>query len=77
MNDNYTSGSVTQAKLFGSLDEFLGKYKNVSNKGKFGEHNLSSVINNYIRLLMLLTQLELKHLVYFIMRRSDRNDIMF
>jgi hypothetical protein len=77
INDNYTSGSVTQAKLFGSLDEFLGKYKNVSNKGKFGEHNLSSVINKLYPTSDVTNTTGTKASGDFIMRRSDRNDIMF
>ena len=46
LKENSSSSSGVQSKLFNGLEQFLNKYQNSSNKGKFGEHRLSNVINS-------------------------------
>lgn len=44
VNDN--NNNFSQEKIFNDLSDFLGKYKNSSYKGQFGEHQLESVLNH-------------------------------
>ena len=73
------SASVTaqQSKIFEDLGEFLGKYKVSSNKGKYGEQNLSSVLNSLYPSAEIRDTTGLKASGDFIMRRLDKPVILF
>jgi len=73
------SASVTaqQSKIFEDLGEFLGKYKVSSNKGKYGEQNLSSVLNSLYPSAEVRDTTGLKASGDFIMRRLDKPVILF
>lgn len=73
------SASVTaqQSKTFEDLSEFLGKYKVSSNKGKYGEQNLSSVLTSLFPSAEIRDTTGLKASGDFIMRRLDKPVILF
>lgn len=73
------SASVTaqQSKIFEDLGEFLGKYRVSSNKGKYGEQNLSSVLNSLYPSAEVRDTTGLKASGDFIMRRLDKPVILF
>jgi len=72
-----TQSSVnTQDKLFGELEGFLGKYKSSTHKGKFGEEQLSSLLNNIYNNAEITNTTGQKAAGDFLMKRSDRPDIM-
>ena len=67
----------TQSKVFDELGEFLGKYKGSSNKGKFGEQNLSTILNSMYNTAEIKDTTGLKASGDFIMKRLDKPDILF
>jgi len=77
LKENAKSSNILQTKAFGSLDDFLGKYQNVANKGKFGENNLCTVINKLYPTSDITNTTGSKASGDFIMRRVERPDIMF
>jgi hypothetical protein len=46
LKENSSIALSSQTKLQEELGEFLGKYNVSSNKGKFGEENLSTILNS-------------------------------
>ena len=72
-----TNNSVTtQNKLFGELEGFLGKYKNSTHKGKFGEEELSTVLQSMYSSAEITNTTGCKASGDFILRRTDKPDVM-
>jgi hypothetical protein len=67
---------VAQNKLFGELGGFLDKYKNSSYKGKLGEGVLLSVLQSIYSSAEITNTTGSKASGDFIMKRSDKPDIM-
>jgi len=66
----------TQDKLFGELEGFLGKYKSSTHKGKFGEEQLSSLLNSLYTNAEITNTTCIKAAGDFIVKRVDKPDIM-
>ena len=78
LKETSAAATTTQSKVFEELEEFLGKYKNSSNKGKFGEHNLCSILNNIYTTAEIKDTTGVKASGDFIMKRGDdKPTIMF
>jgi len=67
---------VAQNKLFGELEGFLGKYKNSTHKGKFGEGELSTVLHSIYTSAEITNTTGSKASGDFIMKRTDKPDVM-
>lgn len=67
----------SQTKLQEELGEFLGKYNVSSNKGKFGEENLSTILNSMYQNAEIKNTSTTKSAGDFIMKRLDKPTIMF
>lgn len=67
----------TQSKLFDELNEFLSKYKGSSNKGKYGEQNLSSVLNSIYQNAEITNTTGIKASGDLIMKRYEKPTILF
>ena len=72
-----TNSLLTQTKIFDELGEFLGKYKNSSNKGKFGENKLGSLLNGIYPTAEIANTTGSKASGDFIMKRLDKPSILF
>jgi len=77
LKESSYNSTLTQNKLSDELTEFLGKYKNSSNKGKYGEENLSTILNSMYETAEIKDTTSLKSSGDFIMKRLDRPTIMF
>ena len=66
-----------QCKLFNGLEQFLNKYQNSSNKGKFGEHRLNNLINSIYPNAEVINTSGTKASGDFIMKRPDKPSILF
>ena len=72
-----TQSSVnTQDKLFVELEGFLGKYKSSTHKGKFGEEQLSSLLNSIYTNAEITNTTGQKAAGDFLVKRVDKPDIM-
>jgi len=67
---------VSQNKLFGELEGFLGKYKSSTQKGKLGEEALSTVLHSIYNTAEITNTTGNKASGDFIMKRTDKPDIM-
>jgi hypothetical protein len=76
IKENTQNATVSQNKLFGELEGFLGKYKSSTHKGKFGEEQLASVLNNMYNYAEIINTSGKKASGDFIMKRIDKPDIM-
>jgi hypothetical protein len=77
LKENTNSSLLSQNKLQEELGEFLGKYNVSSNKGKFGEENLSTILNSMYQNAEIKNTTGTKSSGDFIMRRLDKPTIMF
>jgi len=68
---------VSKNKVMDDLGEFLGKYKGSSNKGKFGEQNLHSILNTLYSNAEIINTSGTKASGDFIMKRVDKPSILF
>jgi len=68
---------MNKNKVLDDLGEFLSKYKGSSNKGKFGEQNLSSILNNLYTNAEITNTSGTKASGDFIMKRVDKPTILF
>lgn len=67
---------VTQNKIFVELEEFLGKYKSSTHKGKLGEEALSTVLHSIFNSAEIINTTGNKASGDFIMKRTDKPDVM-
>jgi hypothetical protein len=77
IKDTSTSSMLVQNKIFDELGEFLSKYKGSSNKGKYGENNLFSVLNNIFPNAEIVNTTGTKASGDFIMKRIEKPTILF
>ena len=76
IKEHTQNAAVSQNKLFGELEGFLGKYKSSTHKGKFGEEQLASVLNSMYNNAEIINTTGQKAAGDFIMKRHDKPDIM-
>jgi hypothetical protein len=76
LKESSLQSMVSNSKVFDDLGEFLGKYKGSSNKGKFGEQNLSSIMNSAFTNAEIINTSGTKASGDFIMKRVDKPDIL-
>jgi len=76
LKESSLQSMVSNGKVFDDLGEFLGKYKGSSNKGKFGEQNLSSIMNSAFPNAEIMNTSGTKASGDFIMKRADKPDIL-
>ena len=77
LKENSSIALSSQTKLQEELGEFLGKYNVSSNKGKFGEENLSTILNSIYQSAEIKNTTGTKSSGDFIMKRLDKPTIMF
>ena len=77
LKESSNSSLQTQSRLFEELNEFLSKYKGSSNKGKYGEQNLSSVLNSIYQNAEITNTTGIKASGDFIMKRYEKPTILF
>lgn len=77
LKENSSIALSSQTKLQEELGEFLGKYNVSSNKGKFGEENLSTILNSMYQNAEIKNTTGTKSSGDFIMKRLDKPTIMF
>jgi hypothetical protein len=77
LKENVSSSDGVQSKLFNGLEQFLNKYQNSSNKGKFGEHQLNGVINSLYSNAEIINTSGSKAAGDFIMKRLEKPTILF
>jgi len=77
LKESSASSLSSQTKLFEELGEFLGKYKVSSNKGKYGEQNLCSILNALYGSAEVKDSHGIKASGDFIMKRLDKPTILF
>jgi len=77
LKESSYNSTLTQNKLSEEITEFLGKYKNSSNKGKYGEHNLCNLLNSIYQNAEIRDTTGVKASGDFIMKRLDKPTILF
>ena len=78
INKNINKHQETQEKMLSNLDEFLNKYKNNSSlKGKFSENLLQKVIVQMFPTAEIIDTSKLNHTGDIIVKRENKNDILF
>jgi hypothetical protein len=77
LKESSSASNVLQNKLFDELNEFLGKYKSSTNKGKYGEQNLYNVLNSLYNNAEIINTSGQKASGDFIMKRIDKPTILF
>jgi hypothetical protein len=77
IKETYAASIQPQTKIFDDLSEFLSKYNVSSNKGKYGEQNLHSILNSLYQSADIKNTSGLKSSGDFIMRRLDKPAILF
>jgi len=68
---------TAQKPILDELSEFLGKYNMSSNKGKYGEHNLCSILTSMFPSAEIQDTTGIKASGDFIVRRLDKPAILF
>ncbi len=76
IKDVTNSSVLSQNKLFGELEVFLDKYKSSTHKGRLGEEELYTVLNNIYNNAEITNTSGLKAHGDFIMKRFDKPEIM-
>jgi len=71
------SSTNSQSKVFDELSDFLNKYKVSSHKGKFGEQNLCSILNNLYPSAEVKDTSSIKASCDFLMSRPEKPSILF
>lgn len=77
LKDTSTQSLSHQTKVFEELGEFLGKYKGSSNKGKYGEQQLGSILNSLYPTAEVVNTTGTKASGDFIMKRIDKPCVLF
>lgn len=77
LKESSLSSSFSQNKVLDELGDFLSKYKGSSNKGKFGENNLSSILNTIYPSAEVKDTTGTKASGDFIMTRTEKPNILF
>jgi hypothetical protein len=77
IKETYAASIQPQTKIFDDLGDFLSKYNVSSNKGKYGEQNLHSILNSLYQSADIRNTSGSKSSGDFIMKRLDKPTIMF
>lgn len=77
LKDTSAQSLSHQTKVFEELSEFLGKYKGSSNKGKYGEQQLGSILNSLYPTAEVMNTTGTKASGDFIMKRIDKPSVLF
>jgi hypothetical protein len=77
LKETTSTSIVTQNRLYDELGDFLGKYNVSSNKGKYGEQNLYSILNTLYQSAEIKDTTGTKASGDFIMKRIDKPTILF
>jgi hypothetical protein len=77
LKDTSVQSLSHQNKVFEELGEFLGKYKGSSNKGKYGEQQLGSILNSLYPTAEVTNTTGTKASGDFIMKRVDKPNVLF
>ena len=77
LKTNTTQSAQIQTKLSEEISDFLGKYKNSTNKGKFGENHLSNVLHSLFPNAEINDTSSQKASGDFILKRLNKPDILF
>jgi hypothetical protein len=77
LKDTSAQSLSHQTKVFEELGEFLGKYKGSSNKGKYGEQQLGSILNSLYPTAEVTNTTGTKASGDFIMKRIDKPSVLF
>lgn len=77
LKETSSTSLAAQNKLYEELGEFLGKYNVSSNKGKYGEQNLSSILTSLYQSAEIKDTTGTKASGDFIMKRIDKPPILF
>ena len=76
VKDLSTTSLSAQNNVFGELSQFLNKYNMSSNKGKYGESNLYSVLNELFPSAEVQDTTGMKASGDFIVKRIDKDPVM-
>jgi len=77
LREHATESTGSQVKMFGELNEFLGKYKISSNRGKFGEHQLAELLTKMYPTGEIKNTSGTKASGDFMLFRQDKRAILF
>jgi hypothetical protein len=77
LKETTTTSVQTQNKLFEDLNEFLSKYNVSSNKGKYAEQNLLTILNSIYQSADIRDTSSIKSSGDSIMKRIDKPTILF
>jgi len=77
LKTNTTQSTQIQTKLSEEIGDFLGKYKNSTNKGKYGENQLSIVLHELYPNAEINDTSSQKASGDFILKRLNKPDILF
>ena len=77
IHDFNSQSQLSQKPVLDDLREFLGKYNMSSNKGKYGEQNLCSILNTMFPSAEVHDTTGTKASGDFILRRIDKPQILF
>lgn len=77
IKETSTQTFLSQKPILDGLSEFLGKYSNSSNKGKYGEQNLASLLNSIYPNAEIKETTGQKAAGDFTLRRLDKPSIVF
>jgi hypothetical protein len=75
--ESFAAYAQPQSKIFEDLGDFLSKYSVSSNKGKYGEQNLHSILNSLFQSSDIRNTTGQKSSGDFIMKRLEKPTIMF
>jgi hypothetical protein len=75
--ESFAAYAQPQTKIFDDLGDFLSKYSVSSNKGKYGEQNLHSILNSLFQSSDIRNTTGQKSSGDFIMKRLEKPTIMF
>lgn len=75
--ESFAAYAQPQTKIFDDLGDFLSKYNVSSNKGKYGEQNLHSILNSLFQSSDIRNTTGQKSSGDFIMKRLEKPTIMF
>jgi len=77
IKESSTSQNSVQEKIMNELSEFLGKYKNSSYKGQYGENQLESVLNQMFPSAEVINTTGIKASCDFRVNRANQDTILF
>lgn len=77
IKETLSASAQPQTKIFDDLGDFLSKYNVSSNKGKYGEQNLHSILNSLFQSADIRNTTGQKSSGDFIMKRHEKPTIMF